>query len=255
MQVARKTEKVSLKLDTGTRPANREFAGFDPASSLINASPALPVFFDPGIHIEWQEKYYHTSKRFIDIIIAALALFAGWPIFGLISLAIVWDSHGSPFFSQIRVGRNGKYFNLYKFRSMNQYAARQKKIMSLGQEANGKRFKIKADPRITRIGKLLRRFSLDELPQLWNILRGDMSVVGPRPSLPGEVALYTLQELQRLRVKPGLTCIWQVNGRSNIPFEQQVQMDIEYIQHRCNWLDFKLLLATVPAVLTGRGAC
>jgi lipopolysaccharide/colanic/teichoic acid biosynthesis glycosyltransferase len=123
-----------------------------------------------------------------------------------------------------------------------------------GDQPESLRFKMKSDPRITRIGKIIRRLSIDELPQLWNILRGEMSLVGPRPPIPSEVAEYGSSERRRLDVIPGLTCIWQVSGRSDIPFEDQVRLDVKYIDSQGIWLDVKLLLLTIPAVLTGRGA-
>jgi len=144
---------------------------------------------------------------------------------------------------------------MYKFRSMHQDAEHKKKDLLLKNEmVGGVIFKMKDDPRISRVGKILRRYSIDELPQLLNVLKGDMSLVGPRPPLPSEVELYTLAERRRLDVEPGITCIWQVSGRSEIPFDKQVELDIAYIDSQSVWGDVKLLLRTLPTVLKGRGA-
>jgi len=132
--------------------------------------------------------------------------------------------------------------------------ARKAALMAQNEMAGGVLFKMKDDPRITRVGKYIRRGSIDELPQLWNVLKGDMSLVGPRPPVPSEVALYTLADRRRLDAIPGITCIWQVSGRSEIPFKQQVELDVAYIESQSFWLDLKLLLKTIPAVLLGRGA-
>jgi lipopolysaccharide/colanic/teichoic acid biosynthesis glycosyltransferase len=154
------------------------------------------------------------------------------------------------------VGKWGKEFNFPKFRSMVVKAdhLQENLIISTQHQAKGKSFKMKHDPRVTPIGHLLRKTSLDELPQLWCVLKGEMSLVGPRPPLPKEVTLYSLEERKRLDVTPGLTCIWQVSGRSEIPFKEQVQLDLNYIESQSLWLDIKLLLKTIPAVLFGKGA-
>ena len=153
------------------------------------------------------------------------------------------------------MGINGVEFDFYKFRTMLQDADKRKDLLADKNEStDGVIFKIKNDPRITSIGKFLRRSSLDELPQLLNVLKGDMSLVGPRPPIMSEVELYHMPQLKRLHVKPGITCIWQVSGRSNISFERQVEMDVEYLRNRTIWNDVKLLFKTVPAVLLGKGA-
>jgi lipopolysaccharide/colanic/teichoic acid biosynthesis glycosyltransferase len=144
---------------------------------------------------------------------------------------------------------------MWKFRSMYIDAeARKARLIAANEMAGGVLFKMKHDPRITRVGRFIRKASIDELPQLWNVLRGDMSLVGPRPALPSEVDEYSLRDRQRLEVIPGITCIWQVSGRSDIPFEEQVQLDIQYIESQSFWQDVMILLKTVPAVLLGRGA-
>ena len=194
-------------------------------------------------------------KRMIDIVGAAVLLVVLAPVFALIALLIRLDSPGPIFFKQTRIGKWGSLFSMHKFRSMYIDAeARKEKLMKLNQMEGGVLFKIKDDPRITRVGQYIRRASIDELPQLWNVLRGEMSLVGPRPPVPREVDQYTLSDRRRLEVKPGITCIWQVSGRSDIPFAQQVELDSAYIESQSLWLDIKLLLQTIPAVLLGRGA-
>jgi lipopolysaccharide/colanic/teichoic acid biosynthesis glycosyltransferase len=144
---------------------------------------------------------------------------------------------------------------MYKFRSMYIDAEARKAALAKNNEMDGGViFKMKHDPRITRVGRYIRRASIDELPQLWNVLKGDMSLVGPRPPVPSEVSQYTLSDRRRLEAKPGITCVWQVSGRSDIPFEQQVELDFAYIESQSLWMDIKLLLKTIPAVLLGRGA-
>lgn len=194
------------------------------------------------------------KKRTADIVGSSICLVVLLPILLAAAIAVVVTSPGPPVFRQERIGRNGRPFNLYKFRSMRRSAEEERDKLGHINEASGPVFKIKEDPRITRLGRFLRRSSIDELPQLWNVLRGDMSLVGPRPPLPEEVAEYSDWERQRLLVKPGITCIWQVSGRSEIDFETWVQMDIDYINRWSPKLDLELLARTIPAVLTGRGA-
>jgi len=177
------------------------------------------------------------------------------PLFGLIALAIKASDGGSVLFAQTRVGRGGKEFRFYKFRSMVPDADGLKQDLMEQNHLDGDlKFKLADDPRLTRVGRWLRKTSLDELPQLWNVLRGDMGLVGPRPPVPSEVALYTSYQLRRLCVRPGLTCIWQVSGRSELPFDAQVEMDLEYIRRRSLYLDLTLLIRTIPAVFFMRGA-
>ncbi len=194
-------------------------------------------------------------KRLIDIVASILLLIILMPLFMIIMLLIYINSPGPVFYKQTRVGRWGKLFTMWKFRSMYLDAdKRLKEIMAENEMTGGVIFKMKNDPRIIPIGRFIRKASIDELPQLWNVLKGDMSLVGPRPALPSEVNQYSLQDRQRLEVIPGITCIWQVSGRSNIPFPQQVELDTEYIQSQSLLLDLKLLLKTIPAVLLSRGA-
>jgi lipopolysaccharide/colanic/teichoic acid biosynthesis glycosyltransferase len=196
-----------------------------------------------------------AMKRVIDIVGSFVLLFLLAPFLAAISALIKMDSPGPVLFTQVRVGKWGRTFKMYKFRSMHQGAEHKKKDLLLKNEmAGGVIFKMKDDPRISRVGKILRRYSIDEIPQLLNVLKGDMSLVGPRPPLPSEVELYTLAERRRLDVEPGITCIWQVSGRSEIPFDKQVELDIAYIDSQSVWGDVKLLLRTLPTVLKGRGA-
>jgi lipopolysaccharide/colanic/teichoic acid biosynthesis glycosyltransferase len=194
-------------------------------------------------------------KRTLDIVVAATMLLLLAPLFAVVALLVKLTDGGPVLFWQKRVGRWGREFNFPKFRSMVVNAEQLKaSLLARNDHGGGVTFKMKRDPRVTWIGRIIRRLSIDELPQLWCVLRGDMSLVGPRPPVPGEVAKYTLEDRRRLDVVPGLTCIWQVSGRGNIPFPQQVALDAEYVEKRSLWLDFVLLLRTIPAVLTGRGA-
>lgn len=204
----------------------------------------------------WQARVYPLLKRALDVALVLPALLLLTPVFVLIALAIRKHDGGPVLFWQRRVGLNGREFAFPKFRSMcvNAEAVRAQIEQQNQHGAEGVTFKMKNDPRITPIGRIIRRTSLDELPQLWCVLRGDMSLVGPRPALVNEVARYTPAERRRLAVVPGLTCFWQVQGRADIPFAKQVQLDVAYIAQRSVWLDVRLLLATVPAVVLGRGA-
>jgi lipopolysaccharide/colanic/teichoic acid biosynthesis glycosyltransferase len=167
----------------------------------------------------------------------------------------VIENPGPIIYSQERIGKDGKPFLFYKFRSMIVGADKLKdKLLDDNESKDGVIFKMKRDPRITKVGRVIRRYSIDELPQLINVLKGEMSMVGPRPPLPKEVNQYTLEDRKRLHIKPGITCIWQVEGRSDIPFTQQVELDKQYIRSQSFWEDLKILLKTIPAVLTGKGA-
>jgi exopolysaccharide biosynthesis polyprenyl glycosylphosphotransferase len=195
-------------------------------------------------------------KRFVDIVVSATALLILAPVFGLIALLIKLEDNGPVFFAQRRVGKWGREFRMYKFRSMCVDAEQKlQAVLQKNQHSTGVTFKAKDDPRITKIGRWLRKFSLDEFPQFYNVLTGEMSLVGPRPPVPREVAMYTNGDRRRLEAKPGLTCFWQVSGRSEIDFPEQVQLDVQYIESQSFWLDLKILFKTVPAVLLGRGAC
>ncbi len=193
-------------------------------------------------------------KRLVDIAMAATGLVLCLPLFLIVALAIRLDSPGSIIFSQNRVGLNGKIFRLHKFRSMREGAENELEQLREMNEADGPLFKIHNDPRMTRVGRFLRRTSIDELPQLWNVLRGEMSMVGPRPALPNEIEQYQEWHKKRLEVRPGLTGLWQVRGRCLLSFDEGVLLDIYYIENWSLWLDFKIMLLTVPHVLFGDGA-
>ncbi len=194
-------------------------------------------------------------KRLLDILISLVALIMLSPLFAIVSLLIKLTDGGPVIYVQTRIGKQGKPFPFPKFRSMVIHADKLKDTLLNQAERKGDvTFKMKKDPRITKIGSFIRRFSIDELPQLWCVLIGDMSIVGPRPPVPREVALYTQEDRRRLEVTPGLTGIWQVSGRSDIGFKQQVELDVLYIESHGFLLDLKLILKTIPAVLTGKGA-
>ena len=194
-------------------------------------------------------------KRLFDIGFSFLTLLFWSPLFLLIAILIKIEDGGKVFLTQTRVGRHGREFKMYKFRSMIENAEGQlKKLLAQNQHGGGVTFKIKNDPRITKVGKWLRKFSIDEFPQFFNVLRGDMSVVGPRPCLPREVEHYTLEQRRRLEVTPGLTCLWQIGGRAEIDFSGQVQLDVRYIESQSFRGDMIILARTVPAVLMSKGA-
>jgi lipopolysaccharide/colanic/teichoic acid biosynthesis glycosyltransferase len=197
----------------------------------------------------------NTFKRSLDIVVSLAMFLALSPLFLAVALSIKLTDRGPVFFWQARVGKWGHEFPFPKFRSMVINAEQLKDaLLEKNQHDDAKTFKMKRDPRVTWIGRIIRKLSIDELPQLWCVLRGDMSLVGPRPPVPREVALYTLADRRRLDVTPGLTCIWQVKGRGDIPFPQQVELDVEYINSRSIHTDFRILVMTVPAVLFGKGA-
>jgi len=197
----------------------------------------------------------YAIKRFMDILLASAALILLLPLFLAVGLAVCLEDGWPVFFVQKRVGLNGREFLFFKFRSMYRDAERRKAALAAQNDSrDGVIFKMKNDPRVTRVGRFIRRFSLDELPQLFNVLIGDLAMVGPRPPVPREVAQYTLAERKRLHVKPGLTCLWQIQGRSEIPFKQQVRLDLQYIHSQSIWKDIGIMLKTVPAVLLGKGA-
>lgn len=201
-----------------------------------------------------QNNTYEISKRLLDIMGSIIGLILTSPIFIIVTLAIRIESKGNVIFTQKRVGLNGKEFNMYKFRSMVVNAEDLKEKLKDNNEMSGPMFKMKDDPRITKVGKFIRKTSIDELPQLFNILKGEMSFVGPRPSLPNEVKKFEDWMMKRLCVKPGLTCYWQVMGRNNIDFEEWMKLDIRYINDRSFWLDIKLILKTVFVLFGDKNA-
>ena len=198
--------------------------------------------------------FYHICKRIMDVVCSAAALAVLSPIFLAVAVAIKLEDKGPVIFTQNRTGKDGKVFRMYKFRSMYVDAEKRRSELLARNEADGPLFKIADDPRVTKVGRFIRRTSIDELPQLVNILKGEMSIVGPRPLVTYEQNQCTEYQAQRLLVKPGLTCIWQVSGRSDTSFDELIEMDLEYIRNQSLWLDIKLILKTVVVVVTHNGA-
>ena len=198
---------------------------------------------------------YTTAKRLLDVAVALSMLAVLSPLFLVVALCVKLTDGGPVFFRQKRVGLNGRVFDFFKFRSMIVNAeAKKAELLKMNKHGNSITFKMCRDPRVTWVGRIMRKTSVDELPQLWNVLIGEMTLVGPRPAVVAEVQRYTARERRRLGVTPGLTCIWQVSGRADLDFQQQVELDVRYIRERSLWLDLKLMLLTVPAVLSGKGA-
>ena len=194
--------------------------------------------------LDKKSKAYLISKRRTDIVLSSIGLLLLSPILIIVAIAIKIDSRGPIIFKQDRVGKDGKIFSMYKFRSMVVNAEELKQQLQSQNEMSGPMFKIKNDPRINKIGRFIRKTSIDELPQLLNVIKGDMSLVGPRPSLPKEVSQFKPWMKERLLVKPGLTCFWQVMGRNNISFEEWMKLDIKYVHEMNYWLDIKLIFKT-----------
>lgn len=197
---------------------------------------------------------YKLIKRLMDVLLSAAALVVLSPLFLVTAIAIKCEDNGPVFFVQPRAGKDMKAFNMYKFRSMYVNADEKLNEMMKDNEQTGHAFKIKNDPRITKTGKIIRRFSIDELPQLINIIKGDMSIVGPRPILTFQMEACSQYEKQRLVVKPGLTCYWQIGGRANIKWEEWVELDLDYIEDMSLWTDIKMIVKTIPAVFGSDGA-
>ena len=261
--------RVWLQRQQGSKPGSTSSDGHDKQinqrlqSELLKRYSRVKFFKGPvSFRLQLKRLLWLTVvrgtylvKRIIDIVASLILLIVLIPVFLVIMLLIYLSSPGPVFYKQTRVGRWGKLFTMWKFRSMYCDAdVRLKEMTAQNEMTGGVIFKMKNDPRIIPIGRFIRKASIDELPQLWNVFKGDMSLVGPRPALPSEVNQYSLQDRQRLEVIPGITCIWQVSGRSDIPFPQQVQLDVEYIQSHSLLLDIKLLLRTIPAVILSRGA-
>ena len=197
---------------------------------------------------------YKLIKRFMDVLLSAAALLVLSPVFLITAVVIKCEDRGPVFFVQQRAGKDMKPFSIYKFRSMYVNADEKMAEMMKHNEQTGHAFKIKDDPRITRAGKVIRRFSIDELPQLINIIKGDMSIVGPRPILTFQMEECSPYERQRLVVRPGLTCYWQIGGRADVTWEEWVELDLDYIEDMGLWTDFKMIARTVPVVFRGDGA-
>lgn len=194
---------------------------------------------------------YKFLKRFLDIFLSSLALTVLLPVFLFTAVAILIDDGWPVFFVQDRAGKDMKPFRIYKFRSMRKGADKQLPELLKYNEQTGHAFKIRDDPRITRVGRFIRRWSIDELPQLVNVIKGDMSIVGPRPILMFQMEECNDYERQRLAVRPGLTCYWQINGRSNIKWDEWVEMDLDYIEDMSFWTDFMIILKTIPDIIRG----
>lgn len=197
---------------------------------------------------------YAIAKRAFDLVVGSVVVVMLIPILPLIAIMIKLDSRGPVFFKQDRVGKDGKIFKFYKFRSMVHRADESRGELTQKNEQDGPVFKIRSDPRITSVGRFLRRSSMDEIPQMFNVLKGDMSIVGPRPPLPGEVANYQPWHMGRLSVKPGITCLWQISGRSQIGFNEWMRLDMEYLKTRSFKTDLLIFLKTIPAVIARKGA-
>lgn len=229
-----------------------------PVSTAVSNSAASQVPASTRQRYVLPRKRTHrldsALRRLLDLIVTLTALLLFLPVLALIALLIKLGSPGPVLFIQKRVGKDGREFPVFKFRSMYLDAEHRLETLLAENERSGPVFKMRHDPRITRIGRFLRRGSLDELPQLLNVLRGEMSLVGPRPAIPREVALYTPTQRGRLAVTPGLTGLWQVSGRANLSFEESIALDLEYIERQSLGLNLILLARTVPAVLTGHGA-
>ena len=222
-----------------------------PRQTVLSVT-VLPVYLRSNIG---PSVAYRTAKRLFDVMVAACMLVALAPVFLTVAVFIKRHDGGPVFFRQNRVGLDGKIFPFFKFRSMVVNAdALKAQLLQQNKHSSSITFKMNHDPRVTWIGRILRKTSLDELPQLWNVFVGDMTFVGPRPAVLSEVIRYSVFERRRLGATPGLTCFWQVSGRADLDFQQQVELDLRYLRERNFWLDIKLMFKTVPAVLSGKGA-
>ncbi len=210
--------------------------------------PQAPVIARP------EGFYLRYGKRTLDVLGSLAAMVVLSPLMLLVAIAIKLESRGPVLYRSIRIGKDGRPFEFLKFRSMVDGADRKRHQLSHLNEMDGPIFKISRDPRVTRVGRLIRISSVDEIPQFLNVLRGDMSLVGPRPPIPEEVAQYEPWQCRRLDVRPGITCLWQISGRSTLSFKEWMRLDLEYIKHRSFWMDLRILLRTIPAVLSREGA-
>lgn len=224
-----------------------------PALEFVRPAPGVPSPQDVSFVVP-HSAGYHFAKRVFDLVAATCGLLLLLPLLPVIAILIKLDSPGPIIFSQRRVGKGGRLFTCYKFRSMVRDAESMRSELSHLNEATGPAFKIRDDPRVTEVGGFLRRSSLDEIPQLVNVLCGQMSIVGPRPQIPAEVELYEPWQRRRLEVKPGITCLWQIAGRSHIGFDEWMRLDLEYLRRRSLGLDLWILLRTLPAVIARKGA-
>ncbi len=213
----------------------------------------VPAFEPSPVEVQ-RSAAYELCKRVFDLVVGLMILVLLLPIIPVIAIMIRLDSRGSVFFKQDRVGRNGQVFPFYKFRSMYQGAEKRRKDVENLNEQDGPIFKVRNDPRITPVGRFLRKSSLDEIPQIFNVLRGEMSIVGPRPHMPAEVAQYQPWHRRRLEVTPGITCLWQISGRSQISFNEWMRLDMEYLKTRSLRTDLMIFFKTIPAVIARKGA-
>lgn len=214
----------------------------------------LPESLEPLRRRLRRQRGLEVLKRGFDLVAAGAGLLLFMPLLPFLAIMVKLESPGPLFFRQVRIGREGRPFLCYKIRSMVQDAEALKDRYAHLNEADGAAFKIRQDPRITRVGRFVRRSSLDEFPQLFNVLKGEMSIVGPRPQIPAEVAEYRDEHKARLLVKPGITCLWQISGRNDVDFEEWMRLDREYVERRSLTLDLQILLRTLPAVIDRRGA-
>jgi lipopolysaccharide/colanic/teichoic acid biosynthesis glycosyltransferase len=218
-----------------------------PASTPAHVLPLYEAPVERGFYLLF-------GKRLLDVLGASIGLVLASPILLVAAVAIKLESRGPLIYRSTRIGRGARPFPFFKLRSMVDGADRHRHTLAHLNETDGPVFKIAADPRVTRVGRLLRVTSIDEIPQLWNVIRGEMSLVGPRPPIAEEVMQYEPWQLRRLDVLPGITCLWQISGRSRIGFQEWMRLDLEYIKHRSFWLDLKILIRTIPAVLSREGA-
>ena len=248
---AASSSRARAQVDRAASEAERTAAAPRPAPrprpGYVDGAHEIPVTPDTTF-------YQRRGKRLLDILLSGGALVALFPLFVLLILAIKIEDRGPIFYCSTRVGKGGRLFRFIKFRSMVTDADAVRADLEHMNECEGPVFKIEQDPRITRVGRLLRRSSMDELPQFWNVFVGDMSLVGPRPPLPAEVVQYEPWQLRRLSVVPGLTCLWQISGRSTIGFDEWMRLDMQYIDSRSLRADLGILLRTIPAVVSGEGA-
>ncbi len=248
-------QRVRAALDSGMSRDTPVQVSLYPTLRGLKAGDASAQQSSSGPWRAWTFPWqYESLKRVFDLAVVCLLLIVAAPLMGLIALAIKLDSPGPVLFRQTRVGRRGLLFQMYKFRSMYQDAETQLKELLPGNEASGPMFKMRRDPRVTRVGRIIRRLSLDEIPQLFNVLEGSMSLVGPRPPLPEEVAQYKVEHFQRLEAFPGITGLWQVNRGWELSFDEVMRLDLEYMRSWSLGRDMAILLKTIPAVISGRGA-
>lgn len=244
-----KTDHDILPFRRETEPAV-DFETSEPALKRVHREQLveLPTVFAGGN----RSSLYLTARRVFDIVGAMTALILFAPIMIPVFLVLMWTTRGRPIFRQERIGFCGRPFTMFKFRTMSLDAESKRHLVK--NERQGPVFKNRQDPRITLFGRMLRSFSIDEMPQLFNVLRGEMSLVGPRPPIRAEVVQYTPEQFERLSVNPGLTCLWQVSGRAELDFDQQVKLDVTYVRNQSLWSDLRLLIRTPLSVLSRRGA-